>query len=107
MRVSLAGCGERLLLFQFFPLRNDHRDHDDDLPEDEDDDQHDDDDLPEDEDDDQHDDDDLPEEEEDDHRQDRQAMMTEASQEREIASFPPLAAALINTRKYWGCSEYE
>ena len=93
MRVSLAGCGERLLLFQFFPLRNDHRDHDDDLPEDEDDDQHD--------------DDDLPEEEEDDHRQDRQAMMTEASQEREIASFPPLAAALINTRKYWGCSEYE
>ena len=79
MRVSLAGCGERLLLFQFFPLRNDHRDHDDDLPE----------------------------EEEDDHRQDRQAMMTEASQEREIASFPPLAAALINTRKYWGCSEYE
>ena len=93
MRVSLAGCGERLLLFQFFPLRNDHRDHDDDLPEDEDDDQHD--------------DDDLPEEEEDDHRKDRQAMMTEASQEREIASFPPLAAALINTRKYWGCSEYE
>ena len=93
MRVSLAGCGERLLLFQFFPLRNNHRDHDDDLPEDEDDDQHD--------------DDDLPEEEEDDHRQDRQAMMTEASQEREIASFPPLAAALINTRKYWGCSEYE
>ena len=93
MRVSLAGCGERLLLFQFFPLRNDHRDHDDDLPEDEDDDQHD--------------DDDFPEEEEDDHRQDRQAMMTEASQEREIASFPPLAAALINTRKYWGCSEYE
>ena len=93
MRVSLAGCGERLLLFQFFPLRNDHRYHDDDLPEDEDDDQHD--------------DDDLPEEEEDDHRQDRQAMMTEASQEREIASFPPLAAALINTRKYWGCSEYE
>ena len=93
MRVSLAGCGERLLLFQFFPLRNDHRDHDDDLPEDEDDDQHD--------------DDDLPEEEEDNHRQDRQAMMTEASQEREIASFPPLAAALINTRKYWGCSEYE
>ena len=93
MRVSLAGCGERLLLFQFFPLRNDHRDHDDDLPEDEDDDQHD--------------DDDLPEEEEDDHHQDRQAMMTEASQEREIASFPPLAAALINTRKYWGCSEYE
>ena len=93
MRVSLAGCGERLLLFQFFPLRNDHRDHDEDLPEDEDDDQHD--------------DDDLPEEEEDDHRQDRQAMMTEASQEREIASFPPLAAALINTRKYWGCSEYE
>ena len=59
------------------------------------------------EDDDQHDDDDLPEEEVDDHRQDRQAMMTEASQEREIASFPPLAAALINTRKYWGCSEYE
>ena len=93
MRVSLAGCGERLLLFQFFPLRNDHRDYDDDLPEDEGDDQHD--------------DDDLPEEEEDDHRQDRQAMMTEASQEREIASFPPLAAALINTRKYWGCSEYE
>ena len=91
--MSLAGCGERLLLFQFFPLRNDHRDHDDDLPEDEDDDQHD--------------NDDLPEEEEDDHRQDRQAMMTEASQEREIASFPPLAAALINTRKYWGCSEYE
>ena len=91
--MSLAGCGERLLLFQFFPLRNDHRDHDDDLPEDEDDDQHD--------------DDDLPEEEEDDHRQDRQAMMTEASQEREIASIPPLAAALINTRKYWGCSEYE